>query len=736
MIAYFLDSWRGRHEPGFVVRTRRGLRHYTRYLATGDRGELDASVRELSQARRRVTVPQRRRRVIGANNLAVALLSRFDRDGNPDDLNRAIRTLSHEASQRLGDRSAEAARLVALLDALKKKDDVAKTRSRPRAPRRPPPGPLRQLLEGRGPEPDVDSVGTSVEPSPPAAGIAAVQGQLGAMTSLPVPARVQALRSSGYAMASAAGPAAGYRDLAAAVRLLPRAVAGHHFAVDPADITDAATHAKLLTEGTGLAADAAACAIAAGHSVRALELFEAGRALQWDALLHRSIRAETYVVQPRLARRIERVVASEHRHARTPTNPDMIQARRWSFLDAGADAWEIAGRTWQRLRWHIAARTAKTQLPATLRVPIYKHDLRPAASEGPVVVVVVSRFGCYALIVRSDRDVPDVVELPDLDAESAGKRADRYLRALNGGPGPTRERAVDDTILWLWRTLASPVLRVLAPSEEEGRLPRVWWCPSGVLGALPLHAATAPWFGPGNPTASLPARVVSSYTPTLRVLVWARAARDLRGANRRTGAQDVRRFLLVSVSDRPGDVAIPAAARTRDQLRYLIPPHRLSLLEGPDATWQSVTGSLGTHPWVHFDCHGVQDLDHPSRTGLVLQDRTLTVADLVGIRTGRPEFAFLAACTTARPHALMPDEVVSLTSALQYGGYQHVIGTQTTISDRASARVAETLYRSLARDGRIRPDNSARLLHEATLKERAARPHHPSGWVPFVHIGV
>ena len=49
-----------------------------------------------------------------------------------------------------------------------------------------------------------------------------------------------------------------------------------------------------------------------------------------------------------------------------------------------------------------------------------------------------------------------------------------------------------DVLDWLWDAVAEPVLAVLGrtgpPSDGEPG-PRVWWCPTGPLTVLPIHAA-------------------------------------------------------------------------------------------------------------------------------------------------------------------------------------------------------------------------------------------------------
>ncbi|WP_396229726.1 CHAT domain-containing protein, partial [Frankia sp. CpI1-P] len=49
---------------------------------------------------------------------------------------------------------------------------------------------------------------------------------------------------------------------------------------------------------------------------------------------------------------------------------------------------------------------------------------------------------------------------------------------------------------------------------------------------------------------------------------------------------------------------------------------------GPRATRRHILDELGRHAWVHFACHGQQDLDEPSRNAVLLHDEPLTVLDV------------------------------------------------------------------------------------------------------------
>jgi hypothetical protein len=73
---------------------------------------------------------------------------------------------------------------------------------------------------------------------------------------------------------------------------------------------------------------------------------------------------------------------------------------------------------------------------------------------------------------------------------------------------------------WLWEAIALPVLPSLlaacAPGSPER--PRVWWCPTGPLTFLPLHAPGAH----NSDGDSVVDHLMSSYTLTLRLLLRAR----------------------------------------------------------------------------------------------------------------------------------------------------------------------------------------------------------------------
>jgi hypothetical protein len=81
-----------------------------------------------------------------------------------------------------------------------------------------------------------------------------------------------------------------------------------------------------------------------------------------------------------------------------------------------------------------------------------------------------------------------------------------------------------DVLAWIWDTITGPILDHLGhthPVEEGRRWPRIWWSPTGPLTVLPLHAA-GHHVDDGRAVLD---RVVSSYTPTVRMLTRARTTK-------------------------------------------------------------------------------------------------------------------------------------------------------------------------------------------------------------------
>ncbi len=452
----------------------------------------------------------------------------------------------------------------------------------------------------------------------------------------------------------------------------------------------------------------------------------------WSQLLKtRTDRTALHEAAPELAKKMDHIASELERDGGQGIDRRMRLVRKWEELETKA---------LEHLRaWNEAKEQAKKALPySDLDMPTFQ-TLQKAAEKGSVVVINVSRWRCDALIMKENGEL-QVVELPELTSDDAHKQAERYLNALVKDEGNDRDQAVSETLDWLWRVIAHPVLSVLGYREpvadtENKDWPHLWWCQTGPLAILPLHAAThRDQQDPTNDAAVID-QVVSSYTPTMLVLIRARNTLHERKTTTNDADREDQRLLHVTISHGPDQDNLPGVIRSRTYIEQLFPTARRTTLDGLDATQESVEAELARHAWVHFDCHGTQDLDNPFQGGLVLHDQTLTVANLAGGRRDHAEFAFLAACKTAVGGIRIPDEAITLTTALQYAGYPYVIGSLWSVYDRSAARITQSVYGKLAHDGQLWPSGSARALHDAIRAERSRHPRNPSVWASFLHLG-
>jgi hypothetical protein len=306
------------------------------------------------------------------------------------------------------------------------------------------------------------------------------------------------------------------------------------------------TRPDFLSGRTGLAGDAAASAINAGHLRHAVELLEQGRTVLWSQALHLrgdidDLRGE----QPDLAERLDALRA-------VLDSPGDIDGSGLLPPATGAAApgpASVPASFTQRGEARIRAAAEWDRLITGIRaLPRFTWFLRPAPlshltgnlTEGTVVIVNISRYRCDALAVSAAG--VRLIPLPGLSLDGATDKEWRYRQAmaLLGQPAPglrdgpaaaayrQQQRAdsrqvIEHVLAWLWDTVTAPVLDALgyATAVPPGSLsrPRVWWCPTGPLTVLPLHAAGRR--DPGQPGRCALDSVNSSYTPTLRALVQA-----------------------------------------------------------------------------------------------------------------------------------------------------------------------------------------------------------------------
>lgn len=531
-----------------------------------------------------------------------------------------------------------------------------------------------------------------------------------------------------------------------------------------------------LAELAGLGTEAAACCLQAGQIDRAVELWEQGRGVLYAQALDTRTDVDQLAEQhPELAAEFVRLRAeldsmSTSEVATAPALASITRQLRGERVIAIA-SYEIDQRRqladdFERVVTDIRAQPGFDRF----LLPLPAAELAAAAAHGPVVLLNVSDIRSDAILLTSEG--VQLVPLRELTQANVANQVDTFMTALAEVPHPAStpdtaahaERQLFGVLSWLWDVLAAPVLgrlRITSPpvADADKQWPRLWWCPSGPLAFLPLHAAGYHASRFDSEPQTVLDRVISSYTPTIRALIHARRPvpalpAEAAGQAIPTGA---RQLVVVAMPHTPdqGDLpgAVDEAVLLRDLFRDqviilrgdLLPEeasrlHPVASPDGERADFDTVRGVLPRFRWAHFACHASSDPANPSISHLLLQDHQthpLTVVALTPLRLEHAELAFLSACATARTGARLADEAIHLGAAFQLAGYRHVIATLWPIGDRSAVEIAAGFYTALARRGDpARVGAAARIIHDAARRQRdSLGARRPWRWAAHVHSG-
>ena len=364
-------------------------------------------------------------------------------------------------------------------------------------------------------------------------------------------------------------------------------------------------------------------------------------------------------------------------------------------------------------------------------------DLSRAAKNGSIILLNASSYGCHALVIAPSTSAVRVINLPQLRFDDALERANRLIGVLVGAHDNTGVRvseaerdAVLEILDWLWEVIASPVLDALGhtgPHQSDSMWPRIWWCPTGPLTMLPVHAAAANYRSDAvGALNSVPDRVVSSYTSTIAALLQAQDA----------SSPPIPRQLAVAMAKTPGLPSLPGVAEELAVLvRHLPPQAQLDQLIGPEATRVAVQKAIANHSWVHLACHARQHPSNPASSGFVLWDGLLTITQLANLQYEQADLAFLSACQTATSNVRLLNEPMHLAGLMQLLGYRHVISTMWTTSDRRIAQIADTVYSELMKSEVPSTLHAAEAVHHAAQALRQTDPADPLLWASYAHFG-
>ncbi|KAJ6537190.1 CHAT domain-containing protein [Mycena capillaripes] len=553
----------------------------------------------------------------------------------------------------------------------------------------------------------------------------------------------------------------------AAIELLPQLAALH--------LNLPSRHEILSTaQCTTLASDAAACAVSLSQFHTAVELLEASRSVFWSqALRLRTPLNDLAQVKPDLSAKLTDISRQLEQASFRDTSRNALtdtQEEIRSIESEGSRCRQL-NEEWEELIGSVRLLPGFEDFMQPKRI----NTLKKAAASGPIIVLTTTDSTCFALIVTSTKEV-ECLKLPQIDLPRVQYLADlsrgfsnpsfnfdtfvatcehrdhlhdqpaleaRLVAGREGYVNVDPNEAFCRLLADLWRTIVKPVFDALKLEASEHLLspdpPRLWWCPTGPLAFLPLHAAGIYGQDMIDCTSDY---VVSSYTPTLTTLL-----------DPPLHIASPFQITAIIQPHTPGQDQLPGATAELKKIVTWVPDQWLNALgDTTPATVKPTLIHLQQSSIMHFACHGTQDLEHPLDSGFILTDGRLKVSEIMRQLDGTNTWdikktmslAFLSACETAKGDKTVPDEAMHLAATLLFAGFRGVVATMWAINDLDGPKIADTFYEYLFKNcdpnsnPPVFPDlrQAAKALHLAVAKLRE-EPNIPfRRWVPFVHYGL
>lgn len=246
------------------------------------------------------------------------------------------------------------------------------------------------------------------------------------------------------------------------------------------------------------------------------------------------------------------------------------------------------------------------------QLPLVPEAIMAMAAEGPLVIFNSNQFRHDAYIVTCSSI--KAVSLPNLEYYEVKKRMGQLTRELVRGTRssyPTRNKEMNEHLLWLWDAAVEPVFQELGLNDIDvgDELPRIWWIGVGALAMAPFHAAGDHSTGSTRNTIS---RAISSYIPTIKSLSYVRE-KEL-GLLHSPDS----RLLLVTMPTTPNHKPLKNAIREVEAIERVVNARAIvTRMDSPSAA--NVLHELPSFNAIHFACHGMSDASNPSKSHLLLR---------------------------------------------------------------------------------------------------------------------
>ena len=205
-----------------------------------------------------------------------------------------------------------------------------------------------------------------------------------------------------------------------------------------------------------------------------------------------------------------------------------------------------------------------------------------------------------------------------------------------------------------------------------------------------------------------------------------------------------------------GQKPLPGTTKEVDSISEIMKKRGISVhnIKGSALSVDDCLQHMEEYSSVHFACHGLQSLNDPLKSQLLLETGTLELGAIMQKNLKHADLAFLSACETSTGQEKLDNEAVHLAAGMLAAGYRRVVATMWEIRDVQATEVANDFYGYLlnhleeGNGTRFDGSRSAHALHHAVrkLRTRLDDTREVRGipgefeeslllWVPYVHYG-
>ncbi|KAJ2934011.1 hypothetical protein H1R20_g3080, partial [Candolleomyces eurysporus] len=530
---------------------------------------------------------------------------------------------------------------------------------------------------------------------------------------------------------------------------------------------------EMLVRISDLSRQASAFALRCGNPKKAVEWLEASRCLVWGQL--NSLRTpleDLREYDEELAERFARVSRTLEKSGTRKSPWDVGVGDSAELKVAISLQQEAVTHVELAMEYEAILKRIRAQpgFESFLKASSFDVLVKSLPKSGYVVMINVHETRCDAICLSPDNLDPLHVRLPDfsyakaeelrhrlrglvdsvsvrMDGEDDGldgeERTLRPFQRNKSARGRGGDSFVPSILRDLWILVAKPIVDALELSQSPQPQPerkRIWWCLTGPLAFLPIHAAGNYSSTGVKENATLSDFAISTYIPTLKFLAKSSSPPN----SLADGTRPLNRFLLISQSQTTGHSPTPGAAKEVESVAKTLESHSIPnlTLSEAGATVATALEEIKTHNWLHFACHAHQDVDKPLNSGFVLNDGGLTLSEIVKLGMKNAEIAYLSACQTSTGDERLSEEAVHLAAGMLAAGFKGVVVTMWSIRDRDAPQVARDFYEWLLENsskGGIDSSLAAHALDHAVRRLReevGVSDLDFLSWLPYVYFGM